>query len=86
MRAPESRPESRPFELFVNIHSIETADANTIKARAIDRGLPLPQDRNPKKVEARQTYFAGGDIDSGGGGKWHLKKQLEGSAEGNVGA
>ena len=56
---------------------------------AIDRGLrglPLPQDHNPKKVEARQTYFAGGDIDSGGGGKWHLKKQLEGSAEGNVGA
>ena len=66
----------RSFELSVNIHDIETAGANTIKARDRARALlPLPSIFNPRKVETRETYLAGGDT----GRKRHLKKQLEGS-------
>ena len=44
---PPSLPPSRSFELSANIHDIETADANTIKAR--DRDRTHPSFRNRKE-------------------------------------
>ena len=74
---PPSLPPSRSFELSANIH-IETADANTIKARDRDRTHPSFRNRKescPGATRRRTARRREGE-------RHRLEKQLGGSSVG----